>query len=109
MLRLGALKRQRLTLDSDGLPLPQLETHQRRKKRKENDNFTPTGALREVRRRVRHLRIRNRPQILSEPRHISSTIHSAILAPKGGDPHLDVLLRLAHLHLYPITTHHPRY
>ncbi|OAX32609.1 hypothetical protein K503DRAFT_787089 [Rhizopogon vinicolor AM-OR11-026] len=43
---LRALKRQRLTLDSDGLPLPQLESPHRRKRRKENDILT-TGPLKE--------------------------------------------------------------
>lgn len=78
---LRALKRQRLTLDSDGLPLPQIEST---KRRKENDNLT-TGPLKEVRRRMRHVRIRTRPQNLSKPRHITPSqpiLQPNILAPK---------------------------
>ncbi|OJA10753.1 hypothetical protein AZE42_04256 [Rhizopogon vesiculosus] len=88
---LRALKRQRLTLDSDGLPLPQLESPHRRKRRKENDILT-TGPLKEVRRRVRHIRIRTRPQNLSKPRHITPSQpildirQPTNLAPKDDDP-----------------------
>lgn len=82
---LRALKRQRLTLDSDGLPFPHIETHHRRKRRKENVIITATAPFKEVRRRVRHVRIRT-PQILSKPRHIPPILtQPTILAPKVDD------------------------